>query len=239
MRVMYVSSRLVLVAGSIGGVAAITNDGIDAAVATASETTAPSELTTGSQTEAFLRSASMTPQRAADAAASTQFQTTLSNGSFTRKASVQTVDSYAYGWVESRDSFKYNVAAYRLSKMLGLNVVPCTVWRRVDGRWASVTLAPEEMTATSRRSNAESIFRALTGNPKGDYADAFLATKSIHEQIELSSIDGDLDRKLAALDRSALTREVGEILTRDEIRCLLARRDRILKHCRSSNEHDS
>ncbi len=239
MRVMSFSSRLVLVVGSIAALAAVTNDGIELAVPTVRGTTAPEELATGPQTEAFLLSASMTPQRAMDAGAGTQFQTTLSDGSFTREASVQTVDSYAYGWVESRDSFKYNVAAYRLSKMLGLTVVPCTVWRRVDGRWASVTLAPQEMTATSQRSNAETIFRALTGNPNGDYADAFLATKSIHQQIELLTIDGDLDRKLAALDRSALTRELGEILTRDEIRCLLARRDRILKHCRPSTEHDS
>jgi len=193
----------------------------------------------GQQAEEFLRTASMTPRQAPNSADATQFGATFSDGSSTREASVQTVDSYEYGWVESRDSFKYNVAAYRLSKMLGLEVVPCTVWRRVDGRWASVTLAPEKVAAKSESSDAETIFRALTGNPSGDYADAFLATKSIHEQIELSTLNPDLDRKLAALDRSKLTSELGEILTRDEIRCLLARRDRILKHCRRSTKQRS
>ena len=68
----------------------------------------------------------------------------LSDGSTTRTASVQTVAAYNYGWVKSRDSFKYNVAAYRLSKLLKLNVVPYTVLRRIGGRWASVALQGDE-----------------------------------------------------------------------------------------------
>lgn len=227
-----IARGMVLVAASVIGLAASADDGALTAIPTVSEKT-------GQQAEEFLRTALMTPRRAADSADTTQFEATLSDGSSTREASVQTIDSYEYGWVESRDSFKYNVAAYRLSKMLGLEVVPCTVWRRVDGRWASVTLASEKVAGKSESSDVETIFRALTGNPSGDYADAFLATKSIHEQIELSAINPDLDRKLAELDRSKLTSELGEILTRDEIRCLLARRDRILKHCRRSTKQRS
>ena len=227
---------MVLVAASVIGLAASADD----TAVTAIPSAIPSATkTSGQQAEDFLRTASMTPTRATHSADTTQFEATLSDGSSTREASVQTVDSYEYGWVESRDSFKYNVAAYRLSKMLGLEVVPCTVWRRVDGRWASVTLAPGKLAGKSESSDAETIFRALTGNPSGDYADAFLATKSVHEQFELSTINPDLDRKLAALDRSKLTTELGEILTRDEIRCLLARRDRILKHCRRSTKPHS
>ena len=227
-----IARGMVLVAASVIGLASSADDGALTAIPTVSEKT-------GQQAEEFLRTALMTPRRAPDSADTTQFEVTLSDGSSTREASVQTIDSYEYGWVESRDSFKYNVAAYRLSKMLGLEVVPCTVWRRVDGRWASVTLASEKVAGKSESSDVETIFRALTGNPSGDYADAFLATKSIHELIELSAINPDLDRKLAELDRSKLTSELGEILTRDEIRCLLARRDRILKHCRRSIKQHS
>ena len=38
-----------------------------------------------------------------------------------------------------RDSYRYNVAAYRLDRMLGLRMVPVSVMRRVAGKKAAVT----------------------------------------------------------------------------------------------------
>src|SRR3970282_1362120 len=59
---------------------------------------------------------------------------TLSDGSLTHDAHIQTIDEFqtaaptASGYEANfRDSFKFNVAAYRLNRMLGLDMIPATV----------------------------------------------------------------------------------------------------------------
>jgi hypothetical protein len=71
---------------------------------------------------------------------------TLSDGSLTHDAHIQTIDEFrtaaptASGYEANfRDSFKFNVAAYRMDRMLGLDMIPATVARRIDGRPGSVT----------------------------------------------------------------------------------------------------
>ena len=77
------------------------------------------------------------------------------------------------------------------------------------------------------------VFRALVANPSGDYSDAFRRTKLVSQQFTVSAVGADLARNLAALNRQILASTLGEILSRDEIRCLLARRDRILKRAKT------
>jgi hypothetical protein len=71
---------------------------------------------------------------------------TLSDGKLTHDASVQTIDVYkptfqtAKGTeLNFRDSYKYNIAAYRLDRLLGLNMIPVSVERSVQGRTGAVT----------------------------------------------------------------------------------------------------
>ncbi len=59
---------------------------------------------------------------------------------------VQDVDIYrplfqvgTYVEMNFRDTYRYNVAAYRLSRLLGLEEVPMSVPRAVDGKSAAVT----------------------------------------------------------------------------------------------------
>ena len=71
---------------------------------------------------------------------------TLSNGAVTHDAQLQTVDiakdrfTTAVGTeLGFRDSYKFNVAAYRLDRLVGFNVVPVSVERRLGGKTGSVT----------------------------------------------------------------------------------------------------
>lgn len=71
---------------------------------------------------------------------------TLSDGSFTHDAHIQTVDESKQRFetpsgmeLNFRDSWKFNVAAYRLDRMLGLGMVPVSVPRHFVGREGSFT----------------------------------------------------------------------------------------------------
>jgi hypothetical protein len=71
---------------------------------------------------------------------------TLSDGLITHDAQIQDVDIYKPVFevgknteVNFRDSYRYNIAAYRLSQLLGLVEVPMSVLRRVDGKPAAMT----------------------------------------------------------------------------------------------------
>jgi len=75
------------------------------------------------------------------------YKVTLSNGTVTHDAQVQNVDiekalfevDPKHTEVNFKDSYRYNVAAYRLSVLLGLDNVPMSVERVVDGKRAAVT----------------------------------------------------------------------------------------------------
>ena len=71
---------------------------------------------------------------------------TLSDGTLTHDAHVQTIDVRKAVYegergteIDFRDYWGFNVAGYRLNKLLGLDIVPVTVERRVDGDPASVS----------------------------------------------------------------------------------------------------
>jgi hypothetical protein len=71
---------------------------------------------------------------------------TLDDGKLQHDASIQVVDVEEGGvqtgrGVEAnfRDTWKFNVAAYELAKMLGLNMVPPYVERKVDGQQGSLS----------------------------------------------------------------------------------------------------
>jgi hypothetical protein len=71
---------------------------------------------------------------------------TLTNGEITHDAHIQTVDQ-AMPLFEGRgatevnfkDTYRYNIAAYRLARLIGLDNVPVSVERRVDGKVAAIT----------------------------------------------------------------------------------------------------
>ena len=72
---------------------------------------------------------------------------TLAHGPITHDAQIQTVDiakslfvgDKGTSEVNFKDSYRYNIAGYRLAMLLGLNHVPMSVERRVEGNDAAVT----------------------------------------------------------------------------------------------------
>ena len=92
----------------------------------------PSSLETRDEREAFLSKASVVTDAPADGRPS--WRATLGDGARRHDASVVTVD----GGDPTRRDYRFNVAAYELDKLLGLNLVVPSVERLINGRPASV-----------------------------------------------------------------------------------------------------
>ena len=109
--------------------------------ATAAVVPAPAEM------ERFLQSGRIIKKKESSKGVTSAYRVTLSDGGLTHDAQVQNVDiAKAFFEVDPRhsevnfkDSYRYNIAAYRLATLLGLDNVPMSVERVVDGKPAAVT----------------------------------------------------------------------------------------------------
>lgn len=107
---------------------------------------AGSPLTDG-QIERFLLEAPIVRTRGRLKGVTDARRVTLSDGRFTHDAQVQDVDierpifdvAPKHTEINFRDSYRYNIAGYRLARLLGLANVPVSVERRINGRPAAVT----------------------------------------------------------------------------------------------------
>lgn len=108
----------------------------------------PPESWTIAEKEHFLETAPIIHEEPIGKGLTKPTRATLSDGRGTHDAEIQTVDIYmplfkgADGSEEKefKDTWKFNVAAYRLAKLLHLtNMVPVSVARVVDGKPAAVT----------------------------------------------------------------------------------------------------
>lgn len=97
----------------------------------------------GAEAEAFLKAAEVVETAALKLGVTHSERLTLSDGTRTLKASWKTIDERQHGTksleggglvLEFVDSWKYEVAAYELDKLLGLGLVPPTVERRFRGK---------------------------------------------------------------------------------------------------------
>lgn len=107
----------------------------------------------------FLRTAKIVATRDAPGGVTQSKRVTLSDGTLTHDAHVQTVhrskaDQPTIEWLQKNfvDSYTGNIAAYKLDRLLGLNMTPVSVERAVDGVRAAVTWWVDDvmMTATQR-----------------------------------------------------------------------------------------
>ena len=101
---------------------------------------------TPEQMETFLLNAKIIRTRPAPEGVTASRRATLSDGTLTHDAQIQVVDQSRalfeagkYSEVNFRDSYRYNIAAYRLARLLELDNVPMSVERQVEGRRAAVT----------------------------------------------------------------------------------------------------
>jgi hypothetical protein len=111
---------------------------------------APAQVTaadlTPEQMEQFLLTAKVISRKRADKGVTDTIRATLSDGRIVHEAQIQTVDiqqSVFNGGraseVNFKDTYRYNIGAYRLARLLGMNNIPMSVKRRIDGKDAAVT----------------------------------------------------------------------------------------------------
>jgi hypothetical protein len=97
--------------------------------------------------EKFLLEGKIVKKKGALKGVTNAFRVTISNGAVTHDAHVQNVDiekahfnvDPKHSEVNFKDSFRYNIAAYRLSVLLGLDNVPMSVERTVEGKASAIT----------------------------------------------------------------------------------------------------
>jgi hypothetical protein len=102
---------------------------------------------TPAEMEDFLLHARITNTKGVNKGVTNTQRATLSDGRITHDASLQSVDiakplfQPAKGPTEMnfKDSYRFNIAGYRLARLLGLDNVPMSVERRVQGKPTAVT----------------------------------------------------------------------------------------------------
>jgi hypothetical protein len=110
-------------------------------------------LLTLDQKEEFLRTAEIKTMRGAKKGITGTVRATLSNGTLTHDASIQKIDEEKARFetargteLQFRDSYKFNIAAYKLGRLLGLGeMIPPSVERNFSGSRAAWTWWVEDV----------------------------------------------------------------------------------------------
>jgi hypothetical protein len=114
---------------------------------------APLKVTlTDAAKERFLLEGEIVRRRSAPGGITNSQRATLRREDLEHDAHIQRIDEHKHQnqlgsglEIDFHDSYKNNVAAYRLDRLLGLNMVPVTVLRRDDDGWASFTWWVEDV----------------------------------------------------------------------------------------------
>ena len=107
----------------------------------------PVATLSAAEMEKFLLDGRIVKKKESSKGVTSAYRVTLSDGALTHDAQVQNVDiAKPYfdvgpkkSEVNFKDSYRYNVAAYRLAVLLGLDNVPMSVERNVEGKPAAMT----------------------------------------------------------------------------------------------------
>jgi hypothetical protein len=110
-------------------------------------TTSPVPVLTDEEMEQFLLKAKVLRTKSVSKGVTKARQVSMSDGRITHDAQIQDVNiekaifevSPKHTEINFKDLFRYNIAAYRLSRLLGLTNVPVSVERTVEGKPAAVT----------------------------------------------------------------------------------------------------
>jgi len=96
--------------------------------------------------EAFLLKARVSNLRDAGSGVTNSRRATMTDGQLTHDVHIQTVDIAQQVFeagrnteVNFKDTYRYNIAGYRVAKLIGLTTVPMSVERNVEGKAAAVT----------------------------------------------------------------------------------------------------
>src|SRR6185369_10583959 len=193
---------------------------------------------------------------------------TLTDGTVTHDASFQAIDEHkprmqlASG-IELNfvDSYKYNIAAYQLAELLGLDdLVPLYVERKWKGDTGSLSWwLPVKMDEVERHKqkltapdpdawnhqmyrvrvldqlvydNDPNLTNVLIGENwkiwRVDFTRAFRLSKDLRDAKDVEHCDRQLLEKLKALDGNEVAAKTKGYLTKDEVKAVMTRRDKIV-----------
>jgi hypothetical protein len=218
--------------------------------------------------EAFLSRAEIVQAKKLDVGITGSKRATLSDGARTHDAHIQTVNEFKRRLegprgleLDFQDSYAFNVAAYRLDRMIGLGIVPVSVERKVKGELGSVTwwiddvqmmaldrhkkeIAPPRPADYNDQMYNVRVFNELVFNTDAnlgnilitndwqiipvDFTRAFRTMKALRGPKNLVKIDRRVYEGLRALTIEALEPKMGDLLSKPQLRGLIARRDLIL-----------
>jgi hypothetical protein len=193
---------------------------------------------------------------------------TLTDGTLTHDASFQAIDEHTARKQLARgtelnfvDSYKYNIAAYQLAELLGLDdMVPVYVERSWKGDTGSLSWwLPVKMDEVERHKqnltapdadawnnqmykirvldqlvydNDPNLTNVLIGADwkiwRVDFTRAFRTFKDLRDSKDLVRCDRQLFEKLKTLDGNELAAKTKGYLTKDEVKAVMARRDKIV-----------
>jgi len=194
---------------------------------------------------------------------------TLSDGKVTHDASYQSIDEYktskqmANGRTELNfvDSYKYNIAAYTLAEMLGIeDMLPVYVERKYQGNSGSLSwwlpvkmdeadrvqqkVAVPDSDAWNNQMYRVRVFDELVYDTdpnltnvligedwkiwRIDFSRAFRLSKDLKESNNLVRCDRHLLERLKTLDGNQLAEKTKRYLTKDAVKAVMARRDKIV-----------
>ncbi len=177
----------------------------------------------GEAAEEFLRSARVVSMRELSTGITAPRQATLSDGRLTLKAVWKTVDEFRHGVtalsdgrmeVDFRDSYRYEIAAYELDKILGLGLVPPAVGRRIDGEEGAMQLWVEGALTEQDR-----MERGLHSPDPGTWSTQVCKLRLLHQLTANSDranvrniLLDPVDFKLFAIDHSRAFRLRGDLM---------------------------
>jgi hypothetical protein len=223
---------------------------------------------TPEQIRHFLLTAKVVGSRDAKKGIAHTKRLTLSDGTLTHDASFQAIDEHkpvkelATG-TEFRfvDSYKYNIAAYALAELLGIeDMLPVYVERKWEGQVGSLSWwLPVKMDEVERHRQKitapdadawnkqmykirvfdelvydtdPNLTNVLIGENwkiwRIDFTRGFRLSKELRDPKDLVRCDRQLLEKLKSLDANQLTEKASRYLTKDEVKAVMARRDRIV-----------
>jgi hypothetical protein len=224
---------------------------------------------TNEQIKQFLLTAKIVGAKPAHKGTTNTLRLTLSDGKLTHDAHFQPIDEHkattqmASGRTEMNfvDSYKYNIAAYTLAEMLGVeDMIPVYVERKYKGDagslswWLPIKMDEEErvkqkITAPDIDNWNNQMYRVrvfdqlvydddpnLTNVLIGedwkiwriDFSRAFRLNKNLRNPDDLVRCDRQLLEKLKTLDGNQLTEKTKHFLNKDEVKAVMARRDKIV-----------
>ena len=223
---------------------------------------------TKEQIKQFLLTAKVVNSKQGGKGITHPWRLTLTDGTITHDASFQAIDEHkAVMQLPSGtelnfvDSYKYNIAAYALAELIGMDdMLPVYVERKWEGKTGSLSWwLPVKMDEVERHKQKltapdpdawnnqmykirvfdqlvsdsdPNLTNVLIGDNwqiwRVDFTRAFRYNKELKDPKDLVRCDRQLLEKLKALDGNALAEKTNKYLTKDQVKEVMARRDKIV-----------